>query len=106
MYVHKTVKDALDTKQNEYRDFPNRMRSYQVYEIYQDHIKNYKKFNDVCADLREDAMKAKHWKDMLSKLKIMDRGKSEIIKRENLHLTHLWCADLLGRSKVVNDVLT
>jgi dynein heavy chain 1 len=82
------------------------MRSYQVYEVYTEHIKNYKKFNDVCADLREDAMKAKHWKDMLNKLKIMDRGKSEIIKRENLTLSHLWCADLLGRSKVVNDVLT
>lgn len=28
VYVKATVKEALDAKQNELRDFPNRMRSY------------------------------------------------------------------------------
>lgn len=36
----------------------------------------------------------------------MDRNKSELVKKENLTLSYLWCADLLGRSKHVNDVLT
>jgi hypothetical protein len=52
------------------REFPNRMRSYEIYETYMSHLKAYKKVNDILAELRSDAMKPKHWKEMLSKLKI------------------------------------
>jgi hypothetical protein len=99
VYVHKTVKEALDIKQNELREFPNRMRTYQIYEVYTDFLKNYKKVNDVLMDLRNDSMKPKHWKDLLAKLKIT-------VKQNDLTLSDLWCADLLGKSKLVNDVLT
>ena len=51
MYVHKTVKEILDTKMNEMREFPNRMRQYQIYETYIDHIKNYKKVNEIFQEL-------------------------------------------------------
>lgn len=50
-------------------------------------------------DLRNDAMKPKHWKELLSKLRITTKF-SDIV------LNELWCADLLGKSKAVNDVLT
>jgi dynein heavy chain 1 len=70
VYVHKSVKEVLDQKQNEMREFPNRMRSYEIYETYMGHLKAYKKVNDILAELRSDAMKPKHWKEMLSKLKI------------------------------------
>lgn len=99
VYVHKSVKEALDTKQNEMREFPNRMRSYQIYECYTEFLKNYKKVNDILNDLRTDAMKPKHWKDLLAKLRIT-------VKFNDLTLSDLWCADLLGRNKAVNDVLT
>ena len=36
VYVHKTVKDVIDFKQIEMRDFPNKMRGYQIYEVYVD----------------------------------------------------------------------
>lgn len=99
VYVHKTVKDAIDAKQNEMRDFPNKMRSYQIYEVYVDQLKNYKKVNDILMDLRNDAMKSKHWKELLSKLKITS-------KFSDITLSEFWCADLLGKTKSVNDVLT
>lgn len=70
LYVHKTVKEALDVKMNEMKDFPNKMRSYQVYEAYLTQIKNYKKVNDIFNELRNDAMKPKHWKELTQKLKI------------------------------------
>jgi hypothetical protein len=50
-------------------------------------------------DLRNDAMKSKHWKELLSKLKITS-------KFSDLTLSEFWCADLLGKTKTVNDVLT
>ena len=84
---------------NEMRDFPNRMRTYQVYEAYMTQLKNYKKVNDTLADLRTDAMKPKHWKELLQKLKIRT-------KFQDLTLADLWQADLLGKAKIVGDVLT
>lgn len=44
-------------------------------------------------------MKSKHWKDLLAKLRIT-------VKFNDMLLSDLWCADLLGRNKAVNDVLT
>ena len=81
------------------REFPNRMRSYQIYETYMNHIKAYKKVNDILQELRSDAMKTKHWRELLSKLKIGT-------KKEDLHLSDLWEADLLGKNKIVQDILT
>ena len=51
------------------------------------------------SDLRNDSMKPKHWKDLLSKLKLT-------VKFQDLLLGDLWSADLLGRNKAVNDVLS
>lgn len=81
------------------REFPNKMRTYQIYEAYVEQLKNYKKVNDILMDLRNDAMKPKHWKELLSKLRITT-------KFSDMVLSELWCADLLGKSKSVNDVLT
>ena len=81
------------------REFPNKMRTYQIYEAYVEQLKNYKKVNDIMMDLRNDAMKPKHWKELLSKLRITT-------KFSDMVLSELWCADLLGKSKSVNDVLT
>lgn len=75
------------------------MRSYQIYEVYSDFMKQYKKVNDILSDLRNDAMKPKHWKELLSKLKLN-------VKFSDLTLSDFWCADLISKSKAVNDVLT
>ena len=75
------------------------MRGYKVYETYMTQIKNYKKVNDIIVELRSDAMKPKHWKDLLIKLQIRK-------KLQDLQLLDLWNADLLGKNKVVQDVLT
>jgi len=64
-YSHKEVKEELDIKQKEMMDFPNKMRGYQVYETYLQHIKNYKKVNDIFNELRSDAMKPKHWRELM-----------------------------------------
>lgn len=44
-------------------------------------------------------MKPKHWKDLLRKMNIRT-------KQSDLTLADLWNADLLGRNKIVSDVLT
>ena len=68
---------------NEMKEFPRKMRSYQVYEAYMTQLKNYKKVNDLLVELREDSVKPKHWKDLLSKLRIRT-------KQQDLILADLW----------------
>ena len=84
---------------NEMREFPNRMRSYQIYETYMTHLKNYKKVNDILMELRSDAMKTKHWRELLIKLNIRT-------KHSDLQLYHLWEADILQKNKLVQDIMT
>jgi len=62
-------------------------------------LKNYKKVNGVMHDLKQDCMKPKHWNDLLAKLRLK-------VKKDDLYLEDLWCADLLGRSKLINDVMS
>lgn len=100
VYMHKTVKDLIDAKQNEMREFPNRMRTVAIYETYENQLKNYKKVNDTLSDMRADSMKRKHWNEVLSKLKLT------AVKFNDLTLGHLWCADILSSKKAIDDVLT
>ena len=55
--------------------------------------------NDILQDLRNDAMKPKHWRELLIKLNVR-------IKQQDLTLNDLWNADLLGKNKFVSDILT
>lgn len=55
----------MDAKQNELRELPNKMRSYPAYDAYEQQLKNYKKVNDIVSDMKNDAMKPKHWKEVL-----------------------------------------
>lgn len=59
-----------------------------------EHIKNYKKVNDILSEMRSDSVKPKHWKELLNKLRIT-------VKFQDLTLADLWCADILGKNKHV-----
>ena len=70
LHVQKAVKETLDQRSQDMREFPNRMRGYQIYEAYVQQLSNYKAVNNIFADLRNDAMKPKHLKDLAARLKI------------------------------------
>lgn len=81
------------------REFPNRMRSYQIYEAYLNQLKNYKKANDIMSDIRSDQMKPKHLKDIANKLQINPKINEWLV-------VTLWQADLLAKRKLVEDIVT
>lgn len=97
-YVHKTVKEALDTILEQLNSFPNRLRSHSVYDEYKAKIQKYRKVNALYLELKSEAMKPRHWKSLLSKLKIM-------VKFNDLTLGNLWQADLIKNNKIVAEVL-
>ena len=79
-------------------DFSNRLRQYQVYEEYKTKLNQYRKVNLVFVELKSEAMKSRHWKDLLRQLKIK-------IQFNDLTLNHLWQADLMKNDKAVKDIM-
>lgn len=75
------------------------MRQYTVYEQFLESVKKYRKVNDTMAELRSDAMKPRHWKDLQTRLRIK-------VPFNDLSLSHLWQADLLKHNKSVTDILS
>lgn len=78
--------------------FSNRLIQYQVYEDYKAQLTKYRKVNLLFVELKSEAMKTRHWKDLLKQLKIK-------IQFNDLLLNHLWQADLIKNDKCVKDIL-
>jgi len=97
-YVYKKVKDQLDKLTELMNDFPNKLRSHNVYDEYKAMLQKYRKVNGLFLELKSEAMKPRHWKQLLSKLKIK-------VKFNDLILNNLWQADLVKNSKIVAGIL-
>ena len=80
-------------------EFPNRLRAHQVYDDYKSQLQKYKKVNALFVELKSEAMKPRHWKNLLTKLKIK-------VQFKDLTLNHLWLADLIKNNKVVVEILS
>ncbi len=61
-------------------------------------INNYRKVNTTIGELKSEAMKPRHWKDLLAKLRIQ-------VSFNELTLNHLWIADLNKNEKIVKEIL-
>ena len=98
-YVHKKVKESLDHLLEEMNGFPNRLRSLSVYDDFKDQLMKYRKVNATFLELKSEAMKPRHWKQMMQRLKIK-------VNFNDLTLSHLWHADLIKHHKIVNEILS
>lgn len=82
-YVYKKVKEALDKLLEQMNDFPNRLRSHNVYDEYKSQLQKYRKVNHLFLELKSEAMKPRHWKKLLLLLKIK-------VHFQDLILLNLW----------------
>ena len=78
---------------------PNRLRSHSVYDEFKDQLMSYRKTNALFLDLKSEAMKPRHWKTLLSKLKIKEAF-------NDITLGHLWQANLLKNVKALNEIMS
>jgi dynein heavy chain 1 len=92
------IKIELNNAIEEMNLFPNKLRGYEAYDIVKNKIQNLKKINNLITDLRTDAIKDRHWRQILSKLQIR-KGFNEII------LGDLWVCDLSRHEKYLRDII-
>ena len=92
--IKQEIADAL----NELNMFPNKLRQYEAYDNMKLKLANLKKTNVIIVDLRTDAMKERHWRQVFQKLAI----KKSI---NDMILGDMWNADLTKHEKYVREVI-
>ncbi len=97
--VPKTMKENLDQALEKMDGFPNRLRQYEAFENMKGKVVKYKKMYVSITELKSEAMKARHWKILLPKLKIT-------LPHTDLTVGALWAADLIKNDIIIREVMS
>ena len=92
------IKKALEEALTKIDELPDRYHSYDAFEITKNKLKYYKKINTIIGDLGTEAIKERHWKNIL---KILNIDKVE----KDLILNDLWKADLQKKEKLLQEII-
>lgn len=66
----KKMKEAMDTANRLMMEVPTKVRTYEPYEKMRQRIKDHSKMNKIIDNLKTDAMKPRHWSNILKKMKV------------------------------------
>ncbi|XP_014066736.1 cytoplasmic dynein 1 heavy chain 1 isoform X2 [Salmo salar] len=92
------LRQSLDGLLNELKNFPARLRQYASYEHVQRLLKSYMKINMLVIELKSEALKDRHWKQLMKRLHV-----NWVLSE--LTLGQIWDVDLQKNEMVVRDVL-
>ena len=68
--VPKQIRSALESLLERIKQIPARFRQYEAFEELKQKINKFLSLNMLITDMKTDALKERHWKIILSKLKI------------------------------------
>ncbi|EAR94592.2 dynein heavy chain, cytoplasmic protein (macronuclear) [Tetrahymena thermophila SB210] len=96
----KKIKEAMDNANRLMTEVPNKIRTYEPYEKMRQRLKDYGKMNRIIDNLKTEAMKPRHWSNILKKMKLKP-------SLNELTLGHLWSNELvLKYERAIEDVLS
>ncbi|XP_077125303.1 cytoplasmic dynein 1 heavy chain 1 isoform X2 [Ranitomeya variabilis] len=92
------LRQSLDGLLNQLKNFPARLRQYASYEYVQRLLKGYMKVNMLVIELKSEALKDRHWKQLMRRLHV-----NWVVSE--LTLGQIWDVDLQRNEAIVKDVL-
>ncbi|XP_037097970.1 cytoplasmic dynein 1 heavy chain 1 isoform X1 [Syngnathus acus] len=92
------LRQNLDGLLNQLKNFQARLRQYASYEYVQRLLKGYMKVNMLVIELKSEALKDRHWKQLMKRLHV-----NWVLSE--LTLGQIWDVDLQKNEMVVKDVL-
>ncbi|XP_029806677.1 cytoplasmic dynein 1 heavy chain 1 [Suricata suricatta] len=92
------LRQNLDGLLNQLKNFPARLRQYASYEFVQRLLKGYLKVNMLVIELKSEALKDRHWKQLMKRLHV-----NWVVSE--LTLGQIWDVDLQKNEAIVKDVL-
>jgi len=94
----KKVKESLRGISEEFQELPAKFKQYDAFEDMRAKASKFQTMHNTITDLKGEAMKQRHWKKLLTQLRIK-------IQFNDLTLIDLWNADLLAHKLVVSDIM-
>lgn len=98
--VPRKIRQQLDTLVNQTRELPAKMRTYAAYDYLQEALKNYVKVNTIVADLKSEAMRDRHWRQLFKTLKVEGR-----INPAEMTLGNVWDLDMRKNESAFKEVI-
>ncbi|XP_074643936.1 cytoplasmic dynein 1 heavy chain 1-like isoform X2 [Tubulanus polymorphus] len=92
------LRQSIDTLLSQLKELPARLRQYASYEHVKKTLQNYNKMNMLVIELKSEALKERHWKQLMKRL-----GVSWVLSE--LTLGHIWDVDLNRNEMVIKEVL-
>jgi dynein heavy chain 1 len=66
--VPRKIRHSLEEMLNNFKNIPNRMRQYAAFIHLQHSIKAFLKYNNILTDLKSEALRERHWKELRKRL--------------------------------------
>ncbi|KAI8873838.1 hypothetical protein GQ42DRAFT_152391 [Ramicandelaber brevisporus] len=99
--VPRKMRQQLEALLQSTKELPARMRQYAAFEYMQDTIKGYQRVNPVITDLRSEAIRERHWRQLFKTLRVEGR-----VVLGELTVGHVWDFDLRRNETIVREVIT
>ncbi|KAF9514869.1 hypothetical protein BS47DRAFT_1392131 [Hydnum rufescens UP504] len=93
-------RQRLDALLTSTKEMPNRMRQYTAFEYVQDVLKTFQKSNTILSELKSDALKERHWRQLFKTLKVSGQ-----VNPLQMTLGNAYGLDLKKNEAVVKDVI-
>ncbi|KAF4518251.1 hypothetical protein B566_EDAN010397 [Ephemera danica] len=92
------LRQQLDTLMAQLKELPARLRQYSSYEYVKKMIQGYTKVNMMIVELKSDALKERHWKQLMRQLRV-----NWVLS--DLTLGQVWDVNLQKNEAIVKDVI-
>ncbi|XP_066142886.1 dynein heavy chain, cytoplasmic isoform X6 [Euwallacea fornicatus] len=92
------LRQQLDTMSSQLKELPARLRQYASYEYVKKTLQTYTKVNMLIVELKSDALKERHWKQLMKQLRV-----NWVLS--DLTLGQVWDVNLQKNESVVKDVI-
>ncbi|KAI0090006.1 dynein heavy chain protein 1 [Irpex rosettiformis] len=94
------LRQQLDGLLTSTKDMPTRMRQYSAFEYVQEALRGLLKSNTLISELKSDALKDRHWKQLFKSLKVADPPSLTLIT-----LGHVYDLDLRRNESLIKEVI-
>ncbi|KAF9922924.1 hypothetical protein FBU30_006961 [Linnemannia zychae] len=98
--IPRKIRTQLDTLVNSTKDMPNRMRQYAAFEYVQESLRLYLKVNPLLADLKSEALRERHWRQLFKALRVEGR-----FTLSEMTVGNIWDLDLKRNESLVRDII-
>ncbi|TFK76697.1 dynein heavy chain protein 1 [Pluteus cervinus] len=94
------LRQHIDGLLNSTKDMPTRMRQYAAFEYVQDVLRGLLKSNSIVSELKSEALKDRHWKQLFKVLRLPSQ-----ISLTTMTLGHVYDLDLKKNEVVIKEVI-